>query len=45
MRDKIKAFIASHPYISTSVAAVVGYYGGPKGLEVLQKAAALFGLI
>lgn len=45
MRDTIKAFIAKHPYISTSVAAVVGHYGGSKGVEVLQKAAALFGLV
>lgn len=44
MRDKIKAFIAKHPYVATAASAAAGYYGGPVGVEALAKVASVLGL-
>ena len=44
MRDAIKAFLQSHPYLNTAASAAAGYYGGPAGAEALAKVAAVLGL-
>lgn len=44
MRDKIKSFIAKHPYVATAASAAAGYYGGPAGVEALAKVAKVLGL-
>jgi len=45
MREKLKAFIAKHPYVATAASAAAGYYGGPAGAEALHKVAAALGLV
>ena len=41
----IKALIAKYPAISMIAAAAAGYYGGPKGQEMLASVARMLGLI
>ena len=45
MKLKLKDLIAKHPFIATTASAGAGYYGGPAGVDMLAKVAALLGLV